>query len=205
MSDKAILYAAAELSSDEHQEFSDHLHHCRFCLNLILDLRLANEEALDYAGQPAQVLPALADAPNKSPRTRPASVLKRSLSKAIGTLRSCLSAPKLLVPLATACLVFLIVHSGFKDRDPARRHAVVRHKVDAPKQNKSEPGNPQPMTRYKAVIQQDATSENQSSSKPIDTIYSVSPLENSKPKPGVVAKRKSASQGLRWKNWIWRS
>ena len=180
MSEKAILYAAAELSSDEYQELSDHIHHCRFCLNLILDLRLAEEEALDFAGQPVQALPALKDAINRRARSKPASALRRPLSTAIETLRSFLSVPKLLVPLATACLVFLIVQSGFKDTDPARPYEIVRHKIDAPQQNIPKLVNPQSMTPHKAVVPQDVASEKQPSSKSIDTIYSVAPLKKSK-------------------------
>jgi Tfp pilus assembly protein PilP len=190
MSDKAILYAAAELSSDKYQEFSAHLQHCRFCLNLILDLRLAAEEARDSAGQPAQVLPALADSLNEKPSSAPVPAMRMALTKTIEKLRSFLSIPKLLVPLETACLVFLIVQSAFKDTDPARLQRVVRYKVGAPKQDISEPNNPQSMTPYKAVTTKDVAIEKQDSSKPVDTIYSLAPLKNTQPAPRVTSKRK---------------
>jgi Tfp pilus assembly protein PilP len=191
MSEKAILYAAGDLGSGGYREFSVHLNHCRFCLNLILDLRLAEEEARESEGQPVQVLPALNDVLNKSTHSQPVPVLMEIVSSTIGKLRSLLSISKLLVPLATACLVFIIVQSGFKDTDPARLQTVVRHKVGLPKQKISEPVTPPPRTTYKAVTPREVTSEKQVASKPADTIYSVAPLKNARPKPRLNAKLKN--------------
>ena len=191
MSEKALLYGVCELGPDEVDEFCAHLHHCRFCLNLILDLRLADEEARESAGQPALVLPALAEAFTKSPSREPKRTLMEILSATIGKLYSFFSFPKMLVPLATACLVFFVMQSALKDQDTAYRHTIIRYRVVVPEQNIGTPTKPLSINPDEKVSNQSAPSKNQAPSQPQETIYSVDPVlaEKSTSKP-VVKKRK---------------
>ena len=66
MSEKAILYAMGELDADEIHEITGHFHNCRFCLDLVLDLRVAEDESRQSADQMVDILPALANAIQKS-------------------------------------------------------------------------------------------------------------------------------------------
>jgi type IV pilus assembly protein PilP len=176
MSEKALLYGAGELEPDEIDEFCAHLQHCRFCLNLILDLRLADEEARESAGQPALVLPALAEALAKSPRREPKRTLMQILSATIGKLYSFFSFPKMLVPLATACLVFFVMQSALKDQDTARRPTTIRYRIVVPKQSIATPAKPLSISPDEKVFNQSAPSKKQAPSQPQETIYSVDPV-----------------------------
>ena len=82
LSEKTIAYVMGDLSTDEIDIIAGHLHKCRFCVNLILDLRMAEEESRESAGEFIEVLPALADAIQKTTRPKPAFV-RRSVQNPV--------------------------------------------------------------------------------------------------------------------------
>jgi len=190
MSEKAILHTVGELASDEVPDFTKHLHHCRFCLNLILDLRLAEEEARESAGQSVEVLPALADAVLKSPRRKPMPALTEKVGTVFSKLGSFLSLAKILVPLATACLVIIVVQLGLEDADIVRKHEVIRNRIGVPEQNISTPAKPPSMSPDKEVSKKSMASEKHETPKPQETIYSMAPMFKEEPESPPIAKKR---------------
>lgn len=190
MSDKAILYAADELGDNELHEFTGHLQHCRFCVDLILDLRMAEQESRESTGQIIEVLPALAQAVHESSSKQPAQPLTRNLADTISKALACLISPKLLVPLATACLVFFIVQSGFKDTDTIRQHMVLRSRVEMPGQNTEQPAKLPSMSHENEESTMGATMEKHDKSEPQETLYSMAPSLELGPETPVPAKKR---------------
>ena len=190
MSEKAILYAEDELGADEIHEFTAHLHQCRFCVDLILDLRMAEQESRESAGQAVEVLPALAEAVVDSTRIEPAHGLIEKIGVVISKVRSFLFLPKLLVPLATACLIFIVVQSGLKDSDSARQHEVLRNRIGTPKPEIVPPPEPPGTGPNREVPQKSVPSEKHDKSKPPETLYSMAPSLKEKPESFPVAKKR---------------
>ena len=190
MSEKAILYATDELCAGEIHEFTAHLHHCRFCVDLILDLRMAAQESRESADQPIEVLPALAEAVLRSSRKEPAQRLIGKTGDLISRVRSFLFLPKLLVPLATACLIFIVVHSGFKPTDSAHQHEMRRTRVGTSKQNTVPPAKSPPLKPDNGVSPNSVASEKQDQSRPQETLYSTAPVLKARPKLPAVAKNR---------------
>lgn len=58
-SDKAIAYALHELDPKENRQFRDHLVCCRSCLDLYLDVQMAEAETSKHKGEIPEVLPKL--------------------------------------------------------------------------------------------------------------------------------------------------
>jgi type IV pilus assembly protein PilP len=108
LSGDAIAYAFKELAPDAHQKVEDHLQSCRACMNLVLDARAAEIESQELAGEPAKVLPALADAINRPQ--------KRSfMEKLAAGFRIPALYPKIVAAAAMAGLAFIIINHGLKD------------------------------------------------------------------------------------------
>jgi type IV pilus assembly protein PilP len=193
MSDKAIMYAADELGADELPEFTAHLHHCRFCVDLILDLRMAEQESRISADRFEEVLPALAETVNQSSGRQPAQPLTEKIAVPISKVWSFLTLPRLLVPLATACLVFVAVQSGLKDRNTVRRHKVLRSRVEMPGQNIAPPAKSPSMSSENGESIKREALENREKSSPQETLYSMTPslkAEPESPAPAPAGKRK---------------
>ncbi len=191
MSDKAIMYAADELGADEIHEFTAHLQHCRFCVDLILDLRMAEAESRVSAGGFVEVLPALAEAVNQSSRMGPARPFTEKISAMFSKARSALTLPKLLVPLATACLIFMVMQSGLKDTDIALQHEVLRNGVGTPGRKTAPAAGSPSMSPDNGEPTKRATSEKHDKSKPPETLYSMAPSLKAKPEsPAPALKRK---------------
>ena len=81
MGDQATAYAFGELSTDEAKKVEAHIHTCRHCLDLVMEIRMADEEAAALQAQEVPVLPGLQQAINKgkepkdSPFTRIVSAI----------------------------------------------------------------------------------------------------------------------------------
>ncbi len=134
MSEISISYAAQELDTEEHKNFRDHLHTCRFCLDLVLDVQVAEAESEAKDGQPSKVLPALSKA-IKNPRNSSQSNshlkgLKELFSKYCFPLLS----PKFVGGLAAACLAFIIINFGLNDPEVSEKFQEANKKI-APKEN----------------------------------------------------------------------
>jgi hypothetical protein len=65
MADKATAYAFGELGPDETEKVKEHIHTCRHCLDLVMDIKMAEEEAESMKDQNVEVLPGLQQAINK--------------------------------------------------------------------------------------------------------------------------------------------
>jgi len=59
MADKATDYAFGELGPDETETVKKHIHTCRHCLDLVMDIKMAEEEAESMKDQNVEVLPGL--------------------------------------------------------------------------------------------------------------------------------------------------
>ena len=134
MSEISISYAAQKLDTEEYQNFRDHLRTCRFCLDLVLDVQVAEAESEAKDGQPSQVLPAVSKA-IKNPRN---SLQSNSHLKGLKELFSkyCFPflSPKFVGGLAAACLAFIIINFGLNDPEVSEKFQETNKKI-APKKN----------------------------------------------------------------------
>jgi Tfp pilus assembly protein PilP len=195
LSEKTIAHVMGDLSADEIDIIAGHLHKCHFCVNLIIDLRMADEESRESVGEFVELLPALADAIQKTSRLKPTSGLKPTIGRQPTSVRrsalnpfeklvaiiskiwSSVFAPRILVPLATACLAFFIIHYGLSDTDTRIQYQTIRKKIETPKDVNLLPAktpspamvNEKPSARELSEIRK-KTVQNDT------TIYSISPL-----------------------------
>ena len=191
MSEKAILYAMGELGADEIHKITGHFHNCRFCLDLVLDLRLAEDESRQSSAQLVDILPALADAIQKSNDEKLSVALPEKLISSFSNFWSYLFRPKIIVPLASACLAFIIIHSGLNDSDTSQSYRVIQKRIETPKQEISQPSMPQPDTFEKTAPTKDVSSQAQNKSEQKETIYEVTPVHKyEQVSPPIKKKRK---------------
>ncbi|MGD8210672.1 MAG: pilus assembly protein PilP [Desulfobacterales bacterium] len=134
MSEISISYAAQELDIEAHQNFRYHLHTCRFCLDLVLDVKVAEAESEAKDGQPSKVLPALSKA-IKTPRnsSQPNFRLK-GLKELFAKYCFPLLSPKFVGGFAAACLAFIIINFGLNDPEVSEKLQETNKKI-APKEN----------------------------------------------------------------------
>ena len=65
MADKIPEYAFGELDSEEERKVREHIKTCRYCLDMYMDIRLAEEDAEKTKDEPVEVLPGLQKAIDK--------------------------------------------------------------------------------------------------------------------------------------------
>jgi len=65
MADQVSGYAFGELGPDDSEKVKEHLKSCRFCLDLFMDIKMADEEAAKLNDQKVDVLPGLQKAIDK--------------------------------------------------------------------------------------------------------------------------------------------
>jgi len=82
MSEQAMAYAFGELDPDEADKVEEHIHTCRHCLDLVMDIKLAEQEAEELKDIKAEVLPGLQKAIDKTGAPRD-SILSK-IGQAIG-------------------------------------------------------------------------------------------------------------------------
>jgi Tfp pilus assembly protein PilP len=121
MSEKAIAYAFEELESDVRPEIKAHLDNCRYCAELVQDVRAAAEEPRARQEIPIDVLPAVTEAINSSKR-HPWRKWIRMPDFSLSSIY-----PKLIGAFATACLVLVIVEYSMQDPRPSGRY---QQKID---------------------------------------------------------------------------
>lgn len=191
LSEKAILYAMGELGADEILEITGHVHNCRFCLDLILDLRMAQDESRKSAGQLVEILPALADAIQKPNAEKQPVSLPEKLLTSISHFCSYLFRPKIIVPLASACLAFIIIYSGLNDSDTSQSYNDIQKRIEAPKLKASEPAAPQSGTSEKTPPAKDVSTRAQKKPARKEPVYEATPVHKyEQVAPSVRPKRK---------------
>ena len=65
MAEQISAYAFGELGPEQSRKVKEHLASCRYCLDMYLDIRVAQEEADSLTGQKPHVLPGLQEAIDK--------------------------------------------------------------------------------------------------------------------------------------------
>lgn len=139
MCDTAIAYASGELELEENQKFRDHLHTCHFCLNLVLDFKVAESESENCANRPATVLPALSRA-IKKPKTRKSFYLQlKKLPALISETWSLLVSPKMIATLATICFAFIFIYYGLNNFEMFNQIEEINKKIAKQKNQSKQP------------------------------------------------------------------
>ena len=191
MSEISISYAAQELDTEEYQNFRDHLHTCRFCLDLVLDVLVAEAESEAKDGQPSKVLPALSEA-IKNPRNSSQSNsrlkgFKELFSKYCFPLLS----PKFVGGFAAAGLVFFIINFGLNDPEVSEKFQETNKKI-APKENiaKHDPKPKSDLTSRQDSKEKHPIKKEINKTVPYDAIERIDPFESLfKEKPVSVKKK----------------
>lgn len=104
MADKTSAYAFGELGPEESGKVKDHLNSCRYCLDLYMDIRMAEEDAKD---EKVEVLPGLQSAIDrgKKPAASPLQKIGVTISDLFGKGFS-------IKPVAAFATVVLLIIGG---------------------------------------------------------------------------------------------
>lgn len=120
--DLTIAYALGEPDLDEKSEIKEHIRTCRYCLDMVLDIRAAKGEIQHLEGKEIKILPDLQKALEPDPPPTPIwSTIKNIFSG--GTLLS----PKPIAAFATACLVLFVLIYGLLDRNIPVKIEIILH------------------------------------------------------------------------------
>lgn len=65
MAEKSTAYAFGELDPNEVEKVKEHIHTCRYCLDLVMDIKMAEQDAEAVMGEKVEVLPSLQKAIDK--------------------------------------------------------------------------------------------------------------------------------------------
>ena len=166
MVEAALAYACGDLNSERTHEIEKHISTCKFCMNLVLDTRLAEEDARDLKDRALEVLPDVAKAIHKPiDQSSMLSFLKHA-PELTSKFRSFLLSPKTMATLATASLAFIIIHYGLNDSEitdksvmPAKKAQPREKMVSQPikpsaglsdKQEDIHPGSPDTHKKYES-------------------------------------------------------
>jgi type IV pilus assembly protein PilP len=187
MHDTAIAFASGEFELEANQKFRDHLQTCHFCLNLVLDVKIAESESEVNAQQTVAVLPALSKAfKNSKNRNLSFSQLK-TIPAFISRSRSLLASPKIIAALATACLAFIIIYHGFNDWEIFNPFKTINKKIAAQKNEITKPDS----TESAAPPEEKIRTETPSAKSPeYNTKGKIDPFETLfHEKPSIVLKK----------------
>ena len=139
MRQTAIAYASGELEPEENQKFRDHLHNCHFCLNLVLDVKVAESESGSSPDRPVTILPAVSKAFKKSESRNPFIFRIKAVPALISRSWSLLISPKMIAALATACLAFIIIYYGLNDSEVSKQFKEISKKIAVHKDEMTQP------------------------------------------------------------------
>jgi hypothetical protein len=107
MAEMTTAYAFGELGSEEATKVKEHLHTCRHCLELYMDIKVAEDDAENVKNQKVEVLPGLQRAIDKGKKPRV------SIFNQIGAaISDFFSQGFTLKPVATFATVLLVVAAG---------------------------------------------------------------------------------------------
>jgi len=113
MADQVSDYAFGELGHEESDNVKEHLKSCRYCLDLYLDIRMAEEDAKNVKHEKVEVLPGLQNALNKGRKSEP------SFWDKIGTVISDFLGKGLTFkPVAAFATVILVIFAGILILNP---------------------------------------------------------------------------------------
>jgi type IV pilus assembly protein PilP len=152
-SEMAIAYASGELEPEKNQKFRDHLHTCHFCLNLVLDVQVAESESNAHDGQKVKVLPAFSKAIKKSKNQNSIYLKLKRWPVLIARSWYHLSSPKMIAALATACFAFIIIYYGLNDSEIINQFKKVNKKIVIQKSKPTQPDITEPDTPTKERIE----------------------------------------------------
>ena len=106
MAEQTTAYAFGELGEEESQKAKEHLHSCRSCLDLFMEIKMAEEEAGSAEGQKAEVLPGLQKAIDR--KKQPSESFWQKIRGSISGLFSGSS----LKPVAAFAVAVLVIGVG---------------------------------------------------------------------------------------------
>ena len=194
MSEISISYAAQELDTEEYQNFRDHLHTCRFCLDLVLDVQVAEAESEAKDGQPSKVPPALSKAIKKPRNSSQSNSHLKGLKELFSKYCFPLLSPKFVGGFAAACLAFIIINFGLNDPEVSEKFQETNNKI-APKENiaKHDPKPKSDLTsRQDSKVKRLIKGKQSIKPAPYDARGKVNPFEPLfKEKPVYAKKKKS--------------
>lgn len=107
MADQISTYAFGELGPEESGKVKDHLNSCRHCLDLYMDIRMAEEDAKNVKDEKVEVLPGLQSAIDrgKKPAASPLQKIGATISDFFGKRFS-------IKPVAAFATVVLLIIGG---------------------------------------------------------------------------------------------
>ena len=108
MAEMTTAYAFGELGPDETKKVQEHLHTCRHCLELYMDIKVAEDDAENAKNQKVAVLPGLAQAIGKG--KKPSASIFTKIVEAISDF---FGQGISLKPVATFATVLIVVAAGF--------------------------------------------------------------------------------------------
>lgn len=173
----AIAYAFGELGPEKSRKFRDHLHTCHFCLNLVLDVQVAESESRNQKEQKAKVISAFLHAIKNMP-----ALISRSLSP--------LSSPKMIAVLATACFAFFIIYYGLNDPEIITKIKKVNKNIVVQKSKTTQPDTTAPDAPAKEKIETKPSLSTPKKYNPRGKIEPFQPLLNEKGAPARVKRPK---------------
>ncbi|MGD9042939.1 MAG: pilus assembly protein PilP, partial [Desulfobacterales bacterium] len=187
MHDTAIAFASGEFELEENQKFRDHLQTCHFCLNLVLDVKIAESESEANAQQTVAVLPALSKAFKKSKNRNLSFPQSKTKPAFISRARSILIAPKIIAALATACFAFIILYHGFNDSEIFNQFKTINKKTAAQKDEITKPDSTESAVPPEEKVKTERPS---AQSKKYNTKGKIDPFETLfQKKPSVALKK----------------
>jgi hypothetical protein len=122
MADQVTDYAFGELNAEEAKKVKEHLKSCRYCLDLYMDIKMAEEEAEQAKDEKVEVLPGLQKAIDKE--KKPAVSTWQKIGDAISDF---FGGGFGFRPVATFAAVVLVMVMGFyimRDTTPHAPYAI---------------------------------------------------------------------------------
>ena len=181
MAETAMAYACGDLGSEQAPEMEKHINACKFCMDLVLDTRLAECDVRELGSQALGVLPALSKAIHKPVDQSSIISFLRQMPVLISNFCSFLLSPKVMATLATASLAFIIINYGLNDSEIIEKSVMLPKKAQPQKKMVSQPIKPSVGSPDK---QKDLHTGSPDTHKKNDTgehINSVKPLYEGKP------------------------
>ena len=142
MAETTLAYACGDLGSEQTHEIEKHINACKFCMDLVLDIRLAEGDARELGGKALKVLPDLSKAIHKPVDQTSILSFLRHLPVLISSFCSFLLSPKAMASLATASLVFIIIYYGLNDSEIIEKSVMLPKKAQPQEKMVSQPIKP---------------------------------------------------------------
>ena len=188
MSDLAIAYAAGELHPDENRNYRNHLQTCNYCLNLVIDLQIAENDSKAKLKRASNVLPGLTKAIKANKIIPGPDSIFKKLPPLVFKYLSPLWSPKLIAVAVSACLAFIIIKFGLNNPELWENLGPIDKEIT----HTEEPNRPPPDAKPAFTLNQD--SQEQSADKKPKIYEPVGKIDPFEPlfinKSHVVAKKR---------------